>query len=314
MAKIFITGCGGFVGRVLVQRLVADGHEVSGIDRVGWDDFPGSTLLTGDLNDHNVVDDALNQIKPSAIVHLAAQASVRQSFDTPAETLAANTAPTLHILNYLRRTDTSVRLLAVGSADEYGTILPEFLPLREDTPIAPVSPYALAKSIQNQCCMLFAELYGTNVVITRSFNHTGAGQRDVFVLPSFARQVVEIKKGLKEPVLLVGNLEVKRDFLDVRDVCSAYIALLNKGRRGETYNVCSGESQSVRSILERMCEIADVEIEINIDPERLRPVDVPELRGDANKLRAETGWTPEFDMDDTLRSLLDYWDEIVKSG
>jgi GDP-4-dehydro-6-deoxy-D-mannose reductase len=177
--------------------------------------------------------------------------------------------------------------------------------------VAPESPYALAKSIQNQFCRTFASLYHVDAVITRSFNHTGAGQSDVFVLPSFARQIAEIKAGRRERVMRVGNLDVKRDFLDVRDVCGAYMLLLDKGAPGETYNVCSGRSYHLRDLLDRMCELAGVDVDIVVDPERLRPVDMPELRGDAAKLSAATGWAPEVSIDDTLRSLLSHWDGRV---
>jgi GDP-4-dehydro-6-deoxy-D-mannose reductase len=147
------------------------------------------------------------------------------------------------------------------------------------------------------------------VVATRSFNHTGAGQSDVFVLSSFARQIAEIKAGRREAVLRVGNLDVKRDFLDVRDVCAAYVALLEKGEAGETYNVCSGRSYRIRDLLDRLCSLSGVEVEVRVDPERLRPVDMPELLGDASKLEAATGWKPTVAIDDTLRSLLEYWED-----
>ncbi len=308
MARVLVTGCDGFVGRVLVERLVRAGDEVWGIDRVeGRDDFAGHTRVRADLTDVDEVTKALDQAAPDRIVHLAAQASVRTSFDEPVPTILNNTVPTFHILNWLRSANRPVRLLAIGSAEEYGTVAPEALPLNEKTPVNPSSPYALAKSIQNQACTAFASLYGVDAVITRSFNHTGAGQRDDFVLPSFARQVSEIKAGLREPVMQVGNLDVKRDFLDVREVCEAYTALLEKGQAGETYNVCSGNSYRVRDMLERLCELAGVDVEITVDPERLRPVDMPELRGDPSKLERATGWKASIPIDGTLQSLLDYW-------
>ena len=308
MARVLVTGCDGFVGRVLVERLARAGDEVWGIDRVEGDaEFAGHTRLCADLTDNEAVTRALDQAAPDRIAHLAAQASVRASFDEPIPTILNNTVPTFHILNWLKSANRPVRLLAIGSAEEYGTIAPEALPLTEHTPVNPSSPYALAKSIQNQACGAFATLYGVDVVITRSFNHTGAGQRDDFVLPSFARQVAEIKAGVRENVMQVGNLDVKRDFLDVREVCEAYIALLAKGEAGETYNVCSGNSYRVRDMLERLCELAGVDVKIIVDPERLRPVDMPELRGDPSKLEDVTGWKASIPIDDTLQSLLDYW-------
>jgi len=291
----------------------AAGFEVWGVDRVEPDDgFVGEKLLTGDLLEEDFVAGALAETTPDHIVHLAAQSSVSRSLDRPIETIVSNTLPTLYILNYLRASS-SARLLAVGSADEYGTVGADALPLREDQVVLPANPYAIAKSMQNQCCRGFATLYGVNVVLTRSFNHTGRGQTDTFVLPSFARQVAEIKLGRREPVIEVGNLDVKRDFLDVRDVCAAYVDILQDGRRGETYNVCSGGSYVIRDMLDTLCRLGEVDVEIRVDPKRLRPVDMPELRGDPSKLYADTGWKPNIPIEETLRWLLEGWIESLSS-
>jgi GDP-4-dehydro-6-deoxy-D-mannose reductase len=295
---------------VLVDRMVRAGEEVWGIDRAEpRDDFAGERRVVADLNDYDAVARVLEEARPDAVVHLAAQASVRLSFEEPIPTILNNTVPVFHLLNWLRGSRAGAKLLAIGSAEEYGVVPPERLPLTEDAPVNPASPYALAKSIQNQCCRTFASLYHVDVVTTRSFNHTGAGQSDVFVLSSFARQIAEIKAGRREAVLRVGNLDVKRDFLDVRDVCAAYVALLEKGEAGETYNVCSGRSYRIRDLLDRLCSLSGVEVEVRVDPERLRPVDMPELLGDASKLEAATGWKPTVAIDDTLRSLLEYWED-----
>jgi GDP-4-dehydro-6-deoxy-D-mannose reductase len=186
---------------------------------------------------------------------------------------------------------------------------PEQLPVREDTPVNPESPYALAKVIQNQCGHAYAKLYRVDAVMTRSFNHTGPGQRDTFVLPSFARQVAEIGRGQRDAEIEVGNLDVQRDFLDVRDVCDAYVVLLKKGRMGETYNVCSGQSYRVGDLLRELCALADIHVAIRVDVARLRPVDTPELRGNPSKMREQTGWATKIPIKETLKSLLQYWDE-----
>jgi len=197
----------------------------------------------------------------------------------------------------------------VGSADEYGTVDGSLLPLAESAPVNPESPYALAKAIQSQYGRMFAKLYGVDAVMTRSFNHTGPGQRDTFVLSSFARQVAGIRRGTRGETIEVGNLDVKRDFLDARDVCDAYVVLLMKGRAGETYNVCSGKSYRIGDMLREMCRIANVDVTIRVDSTRLRPVDMPDLRGDPGKMRAHTGWTARREIGETLASLLDYWDQ-----
>lgn len=310
MKRILVTGSAGFVGRVLVGKLVHGGFEVWGADRVSDDRFTGKRQLAVDLTDETTVGAMLEQARPAFIVHLAAQASVKRSFDRPVETILNNTLPILHILDRLRSEPVSCRLLVIGSADEYGPVATaDALPLREDDAVNPGNPYAMAKSIQNLYCKGYAALYGLDVVVTRSFNHTGAGQPDAFVLSSFARQVAEIKLGRRDPVIEVGNLEVKRDFLDVSDVCEAYVALLHKGKRGETYNVCSGQSFRLRDLLDQLCEVAGMEVEIAVDPDRLRPLDTPELRGDPAKIQSDTGWEPRIPIGDTLHSLVRYWEQ-----
>jgi GDP-4-dehydro-6-deoxy-D-mannose reductase len=311
VTRVLITGSGGFVGRVLVTKMAAQGYEVWGADRLATEgEFEGKRQLAVELTDETAVETMLDEVAPEAIVHLAAQASVRRSFDAPIETILNNTLPILYILDRLKERPGACRLLAIGSADEYGSVsAPDRLPLREDGSVNPNNPYALAKSIQNQYCQGYATLYGLDVVVTRSFNHTGAGQTDAFVLPSFAKQIAQIKLRQRDPVIHVGNLDVKRDFLDVRDVCDAYITLLKKGQKGETYNVCSGNSYRVRDLLDRLCKLAGVDVEIKTDPDRVRPVDTPELRGDNGKIHADTGWTPVTPIDETLQSLLDYWEQ-----
>lgn len=309
MDRALVTGCNGFVGRALVARLHAGKYEVWGADRSASDgDFGGKKCLVGDLVDPEFVARTLEESNPACIVHLAAQASVRQSFDDPVATLEDNTRPALNILNHLRRTGSKARVLLIGSADEYGTADASQLPLRESTPPNPESPYAVAKAVQNHYGRMFARVYGVDTIMTRSFNHTGPGQRDVFVLSSFARQVVEIRRGMRSNTIDVGNLDVKRDFLDVRDVCDAYVVLLKKGRTGETYNVCSGKSYKIGDMLREMCRIADVQVTIRVDATRLRPVDMPELRGDPAKMADHTGWSAGIAIEQTLEALLDYWD------
>jgi GDP-4-dehydro-6-deoxy-D-mannose reductase len=291
------------------------GFEVWGVDQAPLESgFEGARQLSVNLTDEAAVGKLVDESQPDAIVHLAAQSSVRLSFDDPIGTIRNNTLPALFVLDKLRARTGACRLLAIGSADEYGPVNSvEQLPLRESDPVNPNNPYALAKSIQNQYCRSYAELFGLDVVVTRSFNHTGAGQTDIFALPNFARQIGEIKLGRREPVIRVGNLDVKRDFLDVRDVCEAYVALLERGTRGETYNVCSGNTFVIRDLLDKLCELSRVDVDVEVDSDRVRPVDTPELRGDNGKIRADTGWSPRIPIEDTLRSLLDYWEQTVNS-
>ncbi|MFQ5511856.1 MAG: GDP-mannose 4,6-dehydratase [Candidatus Krumholzibacteriia bacterium] len=308
MDRVLVTGCSGFVGRVLTARLAERGFEVWGIDRAGeGGGVAGEHYMPLDLTDGNALGGFLERAKPRHIVHLAAQSSAGRSFDAPEETIRNNTLPVLHILEFLRTQKTGTRLLAVGSAEIYGPVTPDDLPLAETRATNPVSPYALSKLIQEQCCGLYHALYEADVVSTRSFNHTGAGQSDAFVLSSFARQVAEIRAGEREPVVEVGNVDVRRDFSDVRDVCEAYVALLDRGRGGAVYNVCSGASHSLRELLEKLASLAGVDIEIRVEPGRVRPVDIEELRGDHQKITADTGWRPRTPVENTLSSLLEYW-------
>lgn len=315
MPRALVTGCNGFVGRALVERLVGGGYDVWGVDRsMDAAAFPGKGRVTGDLTDAAQAARAVEEAKPDCIVHLAAQASVRRSFDEPAETLRDNTVPALNLLETVRRLGWQTRVLLVGSADEYGTVAADSLPLTESTPANPESPYALAKVIQSQYGRAFAKLFGVDAVMTRSFNHTGPGQRDAFVLSNFAKQLVEIKRGHREAVIDVGNLDVRRDFLDVRDVCDAYVVLLQKGRSGESYNVCSGRSFRIGDLLDQLCAFAGVRVTVRVDSARLRPVDMPELRGSPAKMKEHTGWVARRPINDTLRSLIEYWEKKEANG
>ena len=315
MNRVLVTGCGGFVGPYVVDALAGEGYDVWGVDitqTVGR--FSGGRYFSCDLSDKAAVDALLEDAAPNAVVHLAAQSSAARSFHEPISTVTGNVLPILYILDYARTKGTGVRILAVGSADVYGPFSQDNLPLGETYPARPPNPYALSKAIQEQCCAQFASLYETDVVMTRSFNHTGSGQRETFVLSSFAKQISEIRAGVRKPVVEVGNVDVRRDFTDVRDVARAYVALLKNGRRGEVYNVCSGVSYSLRELLEKMCRLAKVEVDIRIDSRRIRPVDVVELRGDPSKIAADTGWSPVVPIDDTLESLLDFWDRAVQEA
>jgi GDP-4-dehydro-6-deoxy-D-mannose reductase len=218
------------------------------------------------------------------------------------------------MLNHVRESGEKIRLLLIGSADEYGVVPESDMPIAETHPVKPASPYALAKSVQNQFGAMFCSLYSVDAVMTRSFNHTGPGQRDVFVLANFAKQVAEIKRGKREAVIDVGDLDIRRDFLDVRDVCDAYVMLLKKGIGGETYNVCSGNSYRIRDLLDRICALADIEVNVRVDQARMRPIDMRELRGDPTKIYEHTGWKAKLNIDETLKAMLEDWDHKLSTA
>lgn len=306
MKRALVTGSSGFVGGVLAAVLEADGFDVWGVDHKN-PSVASQHHVVADLTEPGAVRAVLDDVRPDVIAHLAAQSSAGRSFEEPAVTIQQNVLPAIHLLEYVRTHDKATRLLVVGSSEVYGPVDVSDMPIAETRPPNPVSPYALSKTMQEDVSRHYAALYDIDVVITRSFNHTGAGQADTFVLPSFARQITEIKRGTRPPRVHVGNIEAKRDFLDVRDVCRAYAALLRTGKRGAVYNVCSGTAYSLRELLEKLAAIAGVEIEIEVERDRMRPADIPELRGDNTRLKTDTGWQPEVTIDQTLSSLLNHW-------
>jgi GDP-4-dehydro-6-deoxy-D-mannose reductase len=313
MRRVLVTGCGGFVGPYVTEALVREGFRVWGVDeKREAADASLEGYVTLDLSDGNAVGALIDDVSPDAIVHLAAQSSAGKSYAEPFATLTRNIIPVLNVLESVRKCGQRTRVLAVGSGEVYGPVSEADLPLRESRGPNPVNPYALSKAIQEQCCAQYASLYGTDVVMTRSFNHTGAGQRDTFVLPSFARQVSEIRRGKREPTLDVGDLDLRRDFTDVRDVARAYVELVKAGGSGEVYNVCSGTSRSLRDLLGLLCRAAGVSPEIRVDPRRVRPNDIRDLRGDPSKIERETGWSSRIDIADTLEWLLGFWSGVVE--
>jgi GDP-4-dehydro-6-deoxy-D-mannose reductase len=292
-----------------------EGFEVWGLDKKSaMGSFPGKEYIPFDLSEGKSIGRLLSDVKPSFIIHLAAQSSAGQSIHEPLRTIRSNILPTLYIMDAMRSRSLSARLLAIGSAEEYGPVEGEGVRLKETQASNPVNPYALSKVLQNQCCRSYAALYNVDVVITRSFNHTGPGQEEIFVLPSFTRQIIEIKRGLRPPVIEVGDLDVKRDFLDVRDAARAYIALMREGKRGEVYNVCAGTSYNLKTLLDSLCERAGITVDVQVKEERIRPVDTRELLGDNSKIKSDTGWEPKIPIEETLESLLRFWEKEIGSS
>ncbi|HEV8253696.1 MAG TPA: GDP-mannose 4,6-dehydratase [Vicinamibacteria bacterium] len=307
--RVLVTGIGGFVGAHMAAYLQRRPDvELTGIVK-GTEpsrrELPGVRVLTVDLEDAAAADAAIGEARPERIVHLAAQSSVRASWDDPVGTFRANVHALIHMMEALRRRSWSPRVLVVGSADEYGSA--DEMPLTEDSPLRPASPYAASKVAQGFVALQYALSARMPVIRTRTFPHTGPGRTDLFAESSFARQAAEIQAGRRPPVLSVGNAEVVRDFTDVRDVVRAYWKLLERGEPGEVYNVCSGTGVSLREIAARLLALAGVRAEVQVDPDRLRPADIPALVGDPRRLRRATGWEPRIGLQQTLRDLLDYW-------
>ena len=296
--RILITGAGGFVGRHLIAALQARGHETIAADRHG-----AENVLAMDVTDALGVHGAVELARPDAVAHLAGQAFVPASFDDPVGTFAVNAFGTQHVLDAVRELEGSPRVLVVSSADAYGPQPLASYPLTEAVAPRPASPYAASKVAAEAITMAYARSYGTNAVITRAFNHIGAGQDERFAIAGFAGQVARAAVS-GDPRVLVGNLDARRDLLDVRDVCEAYALLLEGGgKAGEIYNIASGVAVSMKEALRRLVEIARIPVEIREDPARMRPSDVPLAVGDAAKLREATGWEPRIPLIASLRDV-----------
>ena len=316
--KALITGITGFAGSHLAEFLLAEGHEVFGTRRVRspMENLSAVadklTLIGCELSDASAVRDALKAAQPDLIFHLAAQSFVPASWVYPGFTLFNNIGAQLNIFEAVRELKLDARILVACSSEEYGRAEEKDLPLTEDSPLRPLSPYGVSKVAQDLLAHQYHASYGLKTIRTRAFNHTGPRRGDVFVTSNFARQIVEIELGKRKPVVHVGNLSAQRDFTDVRDVVRAYFLVCTQGEPGEVYNICSGKSVTVQEILDTLVELAQCEVSVEVDPARMRPSDVQLLRGDASKLADATGWRPEIELRQTLADLLEYWRERLK--
>ena len=287
--RAYVTGGRGFVGGWLVAHLEEAGDDV--------------VLGDADVTDVTGLAAEVAAAGPDAVYHLAAVAHVGRSWEVPGETFAVNATGTLNLLDGLRALGTAPRVLVVSSAEVYGAVAPDELPLTESSPLRPHSPYAASKVAAEFLGVQAALGYGLPVVVARAFNHVGPGQSPSFVVPGLAAR---IKAAARDGAtsIAVGNLTPQRDITDVRDVVRAYRLLVERGTPGEAYNVCTGRSVSVQELADRMLTLAGARLELRADPALVRPVDVPVLLGDASKLRAATGWTPERGLDETLADVL----------
>jgi GDP-4-dehydro-6-deoxy-D-mannose reductase len=308
--KAMIIGAAGFVGGYLARHLSQTLHWETHLTRLPTEQISGTDCPVWNLDilQQAQIADLLGTQRPDVIFHLAAQSSVAVSWKNPQMTVAVNVTGCLNLLEAVRSLEGyHPRILLIGSGEEYGRLPAGTSLVSEETPLHPANPYAVSKTAQNLFGTLYAAGYGMDVVMVRAFNHIGVGQLPQFVASDFCRQAAEIVCGMRPPVIRTGNLSAKRDFTDVRDVVRAYGLLAQHGSAGETYNVGSGKSIAIATILEEIIAHSGVEIRVETDPAKLRPVDLPEIRADITKLQRHTGWQPEIPLQQTLAEMLTDW-------
>lgn len=316
--RALITGAGGFVGGHLCAYLLAHTDwELTGTvypyPVKAQPLEPRLRLQHADLCDPEIVQALVSQVRPDYVFHLAAQSIPAISFDNPWDTLETNIRSQLNILHSARVLGLRARILVIGSNEEYGHPKKGDLPFAEESPLRPANPYAVSKVTQDLMGLQFYLAYGMDVVRMRPFNHTGPGQSPRFVVPAFANQIARIEAGLQEPVMWVGNLAAARDFSDVRDVVHGYHLAATKSQPGDVYNLASGQPHKISALLDTLLSFTSVNIRVETDPNRYRPVDVPVVYGSAEKFYQLTGWMPEIPFEQTLEDTLNYWREQVKN-
>lgn len=304
MKRLLVTGLDGFVGHV-VQDSIQRGETGTRFRLV----VPSAAI---ELLDPASLARAIEETRPELVLHLAAQSFVPSSISDPRATYNVNFFGTLNLLEALKRAGFHGRMLYVGSGDIYGWVAPSALPVTESQALRPRNPYSVSKAAAELLCYQWTQTQDFDIVMARPFNHVGPGQAEWFVVPDFARQIVEARLGLCEPVIRVGAIDVTRDFTDARDVARAYFLLLEGGTRGEVYNVCSGREQSIRNILERLIEIAGVNCRTVQDEARARPNEHNRMWGSFAKLNRQVGWQPAIGIDQSLRDVLSYWERKLK--
>ncbi|MFA5859447.1 MAG: GDP-mannose 4,6-dehydratase [Elusimicrobiota bacterium] len=316
--RILITGVTGFAGSHLLDLLVKQKKvEIHGTYR--WrsklekiqHNLDKIELHECDLRDMSSVRRTLNSVKPDIMFHLAAQTFVPMSWDAPVDTYETNVLAQVNIMEYYREAKDTCRLIVPISSEIYGQVYRKELPVRETNTLRPLSPYSVSKAAQDMVCYQYFRSHKVDSVRIRAFNHDGPRRDDVFVWSNFAKQIAVIEKGLKPPVIRVGNLDPERDYVDVRDMVRAYWLASQKCPPGEVYNVCTGKAKRIGEYLEQLVSNSKIKLKVVVDKQRFRPTDTPVMVGDYSKFKKATGWVPEIEFRQTLKDLLNYWRERV---
>lgn len=311
--KALIVGAAGFVGSYLARELMQNHDMEVHATKLSHEQLEIEGAQVHDLNilNKDEIITLLYEVRPDYIFHLAAQSSVSVAWKNPGLTIDINIKGAVNLMDAIRELFYKPRVLVIGSGEEYGHIKEGETPIKEDNYLRPGNIYAATKVCQNMIASIYTQAYDMQLMMVRAFNHIGPCQSPIFVISDFCKQVAEIEAGTKEPVMYVGNLAAQRDFTDVRDVVRAYALLVQKGVPGETYNVGSGHAYAIRDILDLIISMSSADIKVEIDPNKIRPVDVPIIEADVTKLNQTTGWTQQIPLQQTIQETLDYWRERV---
>ena len=315
--KVLITGITGFAGSHLAEFLLSKKYEVHGIER--WrskteniDGFKDKLVLHEcDIKDAHSVKKVIESVLPEKIFHLAAQSFVPTSWNAPSETITTNVIGELNIFEAVKELKINPWIQIACSSEEYGMVYENEVPIKETNPLRPLSPYGVSKVAQDLLGYQYHQSHNLNIVRTRTFNHEGPRRGAVFVTSNFAKQIAEIEKKKKPPVLYVCNLDARRDYTDVRDIVRAYWLATEKCVAGEVYNICSGRDWKIKDMLNYLLSLSKIKVEVKQEPGRMRPSDVQILLGDGTKFMKQTGWKPEIPFEKTLEDLLNYWRERI---
>lgn len=299
--KTLIIGCNGFIGSYLCKEFESKGYELVRCDLSKDDHTVAMNIL-----DSSSIQRVLEKYEPDVLINMAGQANVGLSWIKPQLTLELNTIGFVNLLEVVRYVNRRIRVIAVGSSDEYGSLMERGFNVTEDIPVNPASPYAISKYSQELFANLYVNSYDIDVCMIRMFNLGGSGQKKGYMITDFSSGIADIEKG-KSDRLVVGNLSSARDFTHVKDACRAIRMIVEKGHKGEIYNICSGKVYTAQNILDRLIQLSSVPIAVFQDPMKMRPSDTPIVCGNHDKLTSHTGWVPEFGIDDILKDALEYW-------
>jgi len=311
--RVFISGATGFVGHHLIDFLSSSEYTIYGTSYPHHPPPAEKNIVFLDIRKEKEVFRVIEKTKPHWIFHFAAISNVRHSWEMRKETLETNLMGTFYFFEAVRKFCPESRILFISSSDIYGGMTSEEEPLREEGSFHVLSPYSFSKVSGELLSRFYSQVEELDIVIARPFPHTGPGQSPDFVCSDWARQIAQIEENLSQPVIKVGNIEVKRDFSDVRDVVRAYFLLMKKGKRGEVYNICSEKAVSLKNILAVFLSNSSSGISVEADPKKFRKADIPVLVGSSQKLRKDTEWKPEIPLEKTLLDLLEYWRKRMKS-